>query len=191
MFGSALICMGWGLVGYLDVYRGGEQANIFSTLPAHDFWITVSRITVLATLLPTLPLTLQPGRSSLLRLIRVPLAIKRFGTSVATSKLKNRTTSQSRHRRPSTNTLEDDDSVNGSSVDIAPPTRPKTFAWTARAVAVIAWICVAIAAELLLVGGNLKETGEGIASAAEILGAIGSTMSGFIVPSKVLSNLCK
>jgi hypothetical protein len=194
MAAAVLVSMGWGLVGYLGIPGGGEKgaqdagellchhvtwrtANIFSSLPINDGWIATARILVLTTLLATLSFSLHPARASLLRLFELPFAAR--GARSETARLRSR-----RKPRPSTGEVDDGESAS-SFEDLDRRKRARQRAWAERAVAVLAWTIVAIAAGGLLAGTE-AETGEGIASAAEVLGAVGASVSGFLLPGAPL-----
>ena len=157
-------------------------------LPIRDGWLVFARVLTLSTLLPTLPITLQPGRSALVRLVRLPFAIRESASGKAplsaTARLRQRRRQLRRDEEAAE--ISSDSTYSAGRLQARPQRslfrRLTNVAWTSRAVAVAAWVAVAAASTLLLAGGTLSETGEGIASAAEVLGAIGSTTSGFIVP---------
>lgn len=142
-----------------------------------DGWIALARVLVLITLLSTLSLTLHPARASLLRLFELPFVAR--GARSSTARLRSRR----KDRRSSVNggvAGEDDDSAS-SFEDLEHRKRKRRREWAERGVAALAWTIVACAAGGLLAGTE-SETGEGIASAAEVLGAVGASISGFILP---------
>ncbi|WAQ85787.1 hypothetical protein PtA15_6A416 [Puccinia triticina] len=52
---STLICLSWGLVGYLGMEHGGYEVNFLASLPSNDPWISSSRVILLVVLIPSIP----------------------------------------------------------------------------------------------------------------------------------------
>ncbi|EGG07260.1 uncharacterized protein MELLADRAFT_116329 [Melampsora larici-populina 98AG31] len=165
---ACLICLGWGLVGYLGMDHGGYEVNFLASLPSADPWISASRVLILIVLIPSIPLSLRAATTSLFHFCRIPFVIRTASSRRA--RLRNRgNSSKSGERRRGIDTEWDDEDEDEELKGIK--------VWGARLVTMIVWVGVSIGA--VLWGGS--NGGEG--STIEMLGCVGSTFMTGILPA--------
>lgn len=160
---ATLICLSWGLVGYLGMEHGGYEVNFLASLPANDPWISTSRVLLLIVLVPSIPLSLRPATTALFHLMRIPCAI--HNASTRRKKLRNRGQRVVKRTDSEWDDEDEDEPLVGKQV------------WAARFVTILVWLAVAIGA--IRLGGS--NGGEG--SSIEILGWIGSTFIAGLLPA--------
>ncbi|GAA94386.1 hypothetical protein E5Q_01037 [Mixia osmundae IAM 14324] len=156
---ATAVHMGWGLVGYLGIPRGGSKGDIFSLLPRRDGWIIFARVLILLTLMLNLPSIIAPARDALVRLTRMPFAPHGH-------------TGQ-HHLVP-----EEDASTHEASEGRRRQATPKT--WDVRLAIAAVWLSAATAS------AALREAAPGeaaLGNAAEIIGWAGTTTLSYILPS--------
>ncbi|POW04652.1 hypothetical protein PSHT_11151 [Puccinia striiformis] len=160
---STLICLSWGLVGYLGMEHGGYEVNFLASLPSNDPWISSSRVLLLVVLIPSIPLSLRPATTALFHLLRIPGVI--HTASSRRKKLRRRGGKTGRSMGTEWDDEDEDEPLVGSKV------------WMARLVTIAIWIAVSVGA--IRLGGS--NGGEG--STIEILGCVGSTIIAGLIPS--------
>ncbi|OAV89617.1 hypothetical protein PTTG_05835 [Puccinia triticina 1-1 BBBD Race 1] len=160
---STLICLSWGLVGYLGMEHGGYEVNFLASLPSNDPWISSSRVILLVVLIPSIPLSLRPATTALFHLMRIPGVI--HTASSRRKKLRRRGERAGRRMEAEWDDEDEDEPLAG------------TKAWMARLVTTAIWLAVAIGA--IRLGGS--NGGEG--STIEVLGCVGSTIIAGLIPS--------
>ncbi|KAH9819930.1 hypothetical protein DFH28DRAFT_1079851 [Melampsora americana] len=164
---ACLICLGWGLVGYLGMDHGGYEVNFLASLPSADPWISASRVLILIVLIPSIPLSLRAATTSLFHFCRIPFVIRTASSRRA--RLRNRGSSSKGERRRGMETEWDDEDEDEELKGIK--------VWGARLVTMVVWIGVSIGA--VVWGGS--NGGEG--STIEMLGCVGSTFMTGILPA--------
>ncbi|KAI9618273.1 hypothetical protein H4Q26_012630 [Puccinia striiformis f. sp. tritici PST-130] len=154
---STLICLSWGLVGYLGMEHGGYEVNFLASLPSNDPWISSSRVLLLVVLIPSIPLSLRPATTALFHLLRIPGVI--HTASSRRKKLRRRGGKTGRSMGTEWDDEDEDEPLVGSKV------------WMARLVTIAIWIAVSVGA--IRLGGS--NGGEG--STIEILGCVGPILN--------------
>ncbi|KAA1101518.1 hypothetical protein PGT21_023349 [Puccinia graminis f. sp. tritici] len=160
---STLICLGWGLVGYLGMSHGGYEVNFLASLPSNDPWISSSRVLLLLVLIPSIPLSLRPATTALFHLLRIPGVI--HTASSRRKKLRKRGGRTGRGMEAEWDDEDEDEPLAGAKV------------WMARLVTSAIWLAVAVGA--IRLGGS--NGGEG--STIEVLGCVGSTIIAGLLPA--------
>lgn len=168
IFYATVVCMGWGLVGYLGMDHGGYEVNFLGSLPSADPWISFARVLCLIVLIPAVPLSLRPATTALFHLCRIPFVIH-------TASARRRRLRQRGSGVPGRKERERDLDAEWDDADEDEPLSGRK-AWGARLVTACVWIGVAIGA--IFLGGS--NGGEG--STIEMLGCIGSTILTGILP---------
>lgn len=161
---SILICLSWGLVGYLGMEHGGYEVNFLASLPSNDPWISSSRVLLLVVLIPSIPLSLRPATTALFHLLRIPGVI--HTASSRRKKLRRRGGRTGPRMEAEWDDEDEDEALVGTSK-----------IWAARLVTSVIWLAVAVGAMRL--GGS--NGGEG--STIEVLGCVGSTVIAGLLPA--------
>lgn len=168
LLASALVCLGWGLVGYLAIpYPHVGPINIFNSLPHDDTWFAFARLLVLTTMLCGFGSVVRPATTAMRRLLQWPLRFYRQQEEAYQRRIRDAESS--------------DDS--DSDLDMHMPaatnkdtTRRNKIKALKRTAVLLAWV---IATLLALLFGTNNVT---LASMVEVIGCIGSAIQAFIVP---------
>ncbi|MBW0512174.1 hypothetical protein O181_051889 [Austropuccinia psidii MF-1] len=160
---AQLICLGWGLVGYLGMEHGGYEVNFLASLPSNDPWISTSRVLLLIVLIPSIPLSLRPATTALFHLMRIPFLI--HTASSRRKKLRRRGLGVAKRAEAEWDDEDEDEPLVGKKL------------WRARWVTIAVWVIVATGAIQL----GASNGGEG--STIEILGCVGSTTLAGLLPA--------
>lgn len=171
----ALIHLGWGLVGYLGVNGGGREANLFAAkaLPLDDNWLIFVKLLVLTAVLAGVEPNLQAAYSRINKLLSVNLGDAANGMRLASSH--NRTASYTPLHRSRDGSTPPTVGI-GSEEDT---NRSGQWEWRAALARVIVWSLIAGIGVIVCRAG---EHGEGMASVAEIVGSVGSSLMCFLGP---------
>lgn len=173
MLGAAVVCLGWGLVGYLAIpYPHRGPINIFNALPDHDRWFAFARLLVLTTMLCGLGSIVRPASSATKRLMEWPLRVYRQQEDVYEQRIRDAESS------------DDSDSDAGQSMPAVRNKRQHKHKIRAlkRTSVLTAWVIATVLA--MLFGGNSRT----LASMVEVIGCIGSSVQAFIVPGEYIWN---
>ena len=162
---NGLTYIGFGLVGYISLLS--IHPNLFESLPRDHTWFNIARVLVLFTVLPLLMTTIDPARTAFASLLSFPRKLLRPLPGKA-----------GHHRNLSSSVLDiDDDEQELPGGDIQSGSRHSSGQarqWEARLANLMTWgIVIPLACVLRDLGGI-----------AEILGCIGCTWFGFILPGK-------
>jgi hypothetical protein len=192
-FFLGLLHVGFGLVGYLSLLR--ISPNVFSVLPRDHTWFNIARFLVLCTILPLLSKTMEPCRNAFNALLAVPrrcMSPYRGGGKAPLRSSSSRNAGHSKRRSSSVfdyDTDEDDLSDEGDVYADNSTTTARggrgacgsTTAknWETRLATLLSWgIVISLACVVRDLGGI-----------AEVVGAVGSTWFGFILPGASFSSL--
>ncbi|CAD6569948.1 MAG: hypothetical protein CYPHOPRED_003667 [Cyphobasidiales sp. Tagirdzhanova-0007] len=160
---TGLIFVGFGLVGYISLLS--IHPDIFESLPRDHAWFNFSRVLVLFTTLPLLMTVIEPARMAFASLFALPRKIARPFRA-----------KDNHHRRSSSALDLDEDEEEGHSSGGPSDRRfnsSQSRQWEARVANLTAWgIVIPLACVLHDLGGI-----------AEILGCIGCTWFGFLLPA--------
>lgn len=177
LLGSAVISLGWGLVGYLAIPAPPKHSiNIFNAIPEGDAWFDTARFMVLVTMLCGLGPIVRPASTATNRLLKWP---KRFW----------RQQEERRQQRVSRAESSDEESESDEAeTDVSPasqfssPTRARLnrVRLLQRTSILIAWLMVVA---LALAFGRKSVL---LSSMVEIIGCVGSSTSAFLLPGRLL-----
>lgn len=176
-----LVYIGFGTVGYMSLLKIGP--NLFSTLPRDHLWFNIARALSLFAILASLGINIGDAVSSGRRLLSTP---RRAWTSYNRRNGPPPSRGDRRKRKPSVSgfELEEDDSeVSEEEEDDierhrsdprASSIRSGAAIWEARLSLLATWTLVGLLAFLIHDLGGI----------AEVLGSIGASLMGYILPCK-------
>ncbi|CAH7682203.1 hypothetical protein BY996DRAFT_7435117 [Phakopsora pachyrhizi] len=171
---SSLICLCWGLVGYLGLDRGGFEVNFMASLPSSDPWITSARILLLMILFPAIADSLQPATTGVMNLIKLPLRLRRLsGGSRNRKRLNSNVSGSSRRRKLFKSEFAEEDDEEDDEEEEMVSRRVGVF----RVVLVSIYIIVGLVA--VVFGGSSG----GESSLIQVVGCFGSSILTGLLPS--------